>query len=662
MTAKNKVLIIDDQAVNLETLMVLLGEDYDLRAAIDGSTALQLLATGFEPDLILLDIMMPEMDGYEVCRRLKSEHATADIPVIFLTALDSEADEALGLELGAVDYITKPFNPALVKKRINTHLELKAQRDILRSELDRKTIELLHSHASLNEKEAFLQKVLETVPVGIGLSIDRKLQWVNRRMEEMTGYSSAELRGESSRLVYFSDAEYTRVGREKYDQISRCGSGPIDTKLKRKDGSAIDVLLRSTPLNAADRSAGVIFTALDISRRKIKEEILKAQFHLSRYAGSHGVDELLRELLDCVEELTGSEVGFYHFVEDDQKTLLLQGWSSNALRRLHRSEDAEKRFPVETVATWSDCVLRQRSMVHNGPAHSVIHKGLPEGYPALFRELVVPVIRHERVVALLGVGNKRLEYTRDDVEVMETLADLAWDIVVKKRIEEQIVHAKEEWEATFDAMNDMVTIHDRDQRIVRANKTAAGILHLSPAQLVGQKSCSVFATTGDVHDSFPLAETIADGGVHSAVVDCPQLGKIFSVSTSALPQRENLPEYFIQVARDITAQKKIEVAFKNSEEQLRTLINATPDVICLKDGEGRWLEANNSEVELFALQGVDYHGKSDLELAEATQHEVYREALRSCRGPVTNWPGSRARRSGARKSSRCPTAANGSLI
>ncbi len=127
---KAKILIVDDTSANIETLNETLENEFDIYFATDGNDALQKVRL-LEPDLILLDIMMPVMDGFEVCRRLKENEQFRDIPVIFITALDQPDDESKGLVLGAVDYVTKPFNPDLVLLRVRNHLKMKNQRDTL---------------------------------------------------------------------------------------------------------------------------------------------------------------------------------------------------------------------------------------------------------------------------------------------------------------------------------------------------------------------------------------------------------------------------------------------------------------------------------------------------------------------------------------------------
>jgi len=124
----SRVLIVDDQPANVHVLADALGSDFELLVAGSAARALELAPSA---DLILLDVLMPELDGLEVCRRLKANEVTRRIPVIFVSALEQTEDQTQGFEAGAVDYIVKPINPAIVRARVRTHLELKAARDLL---------------------------------------------------------------------------------------------------------------------------------------------------------------------------------------------------------------------------------------------------------------------------------------------------------------------------------------------------------------------------------------------------------------------------------------------------------------------------------------------------------------------------------------------------
>ena len=165
LNSKPTILVVDDTPDNIDLLRAVLEDDYRTKIAVNGERALKIAAGGDQPDLILLDIMMPGMSGYDVCRALKADPATANIPVIFVTAMSEVADEQLGLALGAVDYITKPISAPLVLARIKTQLGMKRMQDFLRdqnhyleSEVERRVQEVaalqdvtIHAMASLAE-------------------------------------------------------------------------------------------------------------------------------------------------------------------------------------------------------------------------------------------------------------------------------------------------------------------------------------------------------------------------------------------------------------------------------------------------------------------------------------------------------------------------------
>jgi putative two-component system response regulator len=141
---KQTILAVDDTPENLDVLRGILVPDYLVKAATNGKTALKIADTQ-PPDLILLDVMMPEMDGYEVCRRLKADPVTAKIPVIFVTAMTDVKDEQRGFDVGAVDYIPKPIQPAIVQARVQTHLALADQQRTCEMVVHRRTAELEES-------------------------------------------------------------------------------------------------------------------------------------------------------------------------------------------------------------------------------------------------------------------------------------------------------------------------------------------------------------------------------------------------------------------------------------------------------------------------------------------------------------------------------------
>jgi putative two-component system response regulator len=159
LPSKQTILIVDDVLVNIKLLTGTLKSEYEICSATNGLDALEIASSDNPPDLILLDVMMPEMDGYEVCKRIKKNRYTQNIPVIFITAQDEESHETRGFEVGAVDYIKKPFNREIVKQRVRTHISLKSarealenQKNILKEKVKERTRELEETQKEIVER------------------------------------------------------------------------------------------------------------------------------------------------------------------------------------------------------------------------------------------------------------------------------------------------------------------------------------------------------------------------------------------------------------------------------------------------------------------------------------------------------------------------------
>jgi len=153
---KQTILIVDDSPENIDVLHAVLHPLYTIKAATSGDKALKLVHSDPQPDLILLDVMMPGLDGYEVCRLLKAEACSRDIPVIFVTARGEIADEEHGLRLGAVDYLAKPVSPPIVRARVHNHLQLKYHQDNLQRLVLERTRELAMTRSATIESMAVL--------------------------------------------------------------------------------------------------------------------------------------------------------------------------------------------------------------------------------------------------------------------------------------------------------------------------------------------------------------------------------------------------------------------------------------------------------------------------------------------------------------------------
>ena len=186
------LLIVDDSPENLTVLGELLQDSYKVRAANSGARALELAALQPQPDLILLDIMMPDMDGFQVLARLRADALTQDLPVIFVTAMSADADEEHGLALGAADYITKPIRPAVVLARVRNQLELrqarqqlKQQNDFLEQEINRR----MHDNQLVQDVSIrALAHLAETRDLETGKHLRRVQEYIRLLAEQLRSH------------------------------------------------------------------------------------------------------------------------------------------------------------------------------------------------------------------------------------------------------------------------------------------------------------------------------------------------------------------------------------------------------------------------------------------------------------------------------------------
>lgn len=206
---RTTILIVDDEPTNLAVLTQILQADYRVRAARSGELALRAVASDPRPDLVLLDIMMPEMDGYEVLAKIREQADTRDVPVIFVTALNADEDEKRGFDLGAVDYLTKPIRPAVVLARIQAHLELKAARDrlanqnaVLEAKVAERTAELKNALTKVEAAHSSLKKTYFGTLMAINSLVElrnaalgthsRRVSEIARQVAPQLGMSATE--------------------------------------------------------------------------------------------------------------------------------------------------------------------------------------------------------------------------------------------------------------------------------------------------------------------------------------------------------------------------------------------------------------------------------------------------------------------------------------
>ncbi len=261
---------------------------------------------------------------------------------------------------------------------------------------------------------------------------------VNNETCIRSGYSKAELENMSVFDLLYCKNERNAIIKQWGEWSA--GGYVIKTEANhgRKDGSTFPVELSVRKVAFGGRHY-ILALARDITGRKLSEKLTSARLRLVEYSRDHNVKEFLKKTLDEAEELTSSKVAFYHFIDQDTGTISLQEWSDNTTGKFcNIAENYKMHYPLSKAGIWTDCVKERRPIIHNDYEALPGRKGMPEGHAEIRRQLTVPVIRGNKIIAVLGVGNKEQDYSMKDVEIITQLAEQAWDIAEKKIAEDAL--------------------------------------------------------------------------------------------------------------------------------------------------------------------------------------------------------------------------------
>jgi PAS domain S-box-containing protein len=286
MNDRGSILVVDDTAASLRVLSeILQQEGYSVRPANSGTLALASIAA-HHPDLILLDIRMPDMDGFEICRRLKADEATGHIPIIFQSAATELADRLEGLRLGAVDYISKPFQREELLARVKTHLELARLRENLEEsvrartkQLELEVAERKRTEERLKDNEARYRALFEGVPDALLIAdiATGVIRNVNQSACRLFARTRDELVG-----VHYTSLHPPRLARETEQAFRNHSHGategksgaPVEHVILRADGTEIPIEIRTQPV-ILDGTMMMLGVFRDVSERKRAEEALR---------------------------------------------------------------------------------------------------------------------------------------------------------------------------------------------------------------------------------------------------------------------------------------------------------------------------------------------------------------------------------------------------
>jgi DNA-binding response OmpR family regulator len=300
------------------------------------------------------------------------------------------------------------------------------------------------------------------------------------------------------RLPAYDGMSALRLSREQRSDIPFIfvsGAMGEEAAIEALTQGATDYVLKHNLSRLAPAVQRALQEARNLRERRRNRMINAARIHLMQFAATHCLDELIEETINQAENLTESLIGFYHFVDDDQQALTLQNWSTRTKAQFCKAQGKGLHYPIAEAGVWVDCVRERKPVVHNDYITLPHRKGLPEGHAKVVRELVVPVMRGEKIKAILGVGNKPADYSQKDVEAMSLLADLVWEITERKQAEEDLYRLNQELERRVaertqeleashtdleKAYRDLQAAHSRmlqQEKMASIGQLAAGVAH-----------------------------------------------------------------------------------------------------------------------------------------------------------------------------------------
>jgi PAS domain S-box-containing protein len=338
-------------------------------------------------------------------------------------------------------------------------------KDLKKRILERQSdlLELEESHRELRSSEQKYRLLFEQMMDGFALHevicdrqghpVDYRFLAVNPVFETFTGLDAKDIVGKTA-LEVMPTTE--KVWIERYGKVAL--GGPPDHF--EEFSAALNRYYEVRAFSPEPNKFAVIFH--DITQRKYSENITLAHMKFIEIATTQSLDDLMQAALDEAEVLTGSCIGFFHFMDADQETLTLQNWSTRTVKEFCKAEGKGMHYPVGQAGVWVDCVYTKMPVIHNDYASLPNRKGLPEGHAAVKRELVVPVLRGGMIIALLGVGNKETDYTQKDVEIVQQLADVAMEIVERKRAELAREKARQDYKSLVQTIDGIVWESDAD--------------------------------------------------------------------------------------------------------------------------------------------------------------------------------------------------------
>ncbi len=458
------------------------------------------------------------------------------------------------LEIKAQNFIGKPpINGIIINSRDVTE----------KKENERKLKESLERYEKLFEgaNDAVFLADGET-----GLILD-----ANPKAEELTGRTKSELIGMHHSRLHPEDMEEDT--RESFkDDVAR-GPNTIYKKFTvlHKSGKLIPVEINPGVVEIEGKKClyGIF---RDISASVKTDQVFEEALNLYNEADEITLEDILKRRLDVGMRVTDSEIGYVHFIDPVRKKVFLHIWSDSAIENC-ALDLREQDYPIERAGVWADCARSGKPAIHNDYANLANKKGIPEGHVAVERHMSVPVFQDGKLVAIMGVGNKKEDYSKLDSDLLSGVASNVWNVYRRKKAERALVESERRFKALFEQSNVGSATTDLEGRIMTVNRKLCEMLEYSAEEL---KSMHVNDIThpDDIETEYEEVKGVRDGEKDDSVMEkrfVAKSGKVIPglMNTRAIRDAEGNIEYIIGSVTDITELKETEKALLESKEKLR---------------------------------------------------------------------------------------------
>lgn len=573
----NNILVVDDNPDNLRVLVnVLAQNNYKVRAALSGELALRSLEI-VRSDLILLDIIMPEMDGYQVCKQIKANPKLADIPIIFISALHQVPDKIEAFSLGGVDFITKPFETDEVLMRVKTHLEihqlqrqLAEQNDLLQKEIS----ERKKSQQQLQRSEERFRSLVNVIPHGVAeLDLTGRVTFSNASYNRIFGYERGELEG----IPLWELSKETDDYQKEQSYFQQLISGPspptayVGVK-KRKEGSLIHVQLDFDRLYANEGElTGFVVVVTDVTPWVNAEKALRRE------------REFTQLILDTEPNFVFVKDKDGYFVTVNQALARFFGMTPEQLISKHCSEvmGNEECAPSEQRAL---CTLQTLETDENYTVEdgSVLH----------FHSFRTPLCLADGTVHTLCIST---------------------NITTYKRIEQALRLSEQKFRQFFENEPAYCYMASADNSILDVNRAACYMLGYWKEELIGRPIEMVYAPESLLKVNRLVKLWKGDGpfkDVELTVITRYRERRIVLLSAGVVKDDAEKIQLLVYVQRDITERRRMEEALRVNEQRYRLLIGSLPDTaVILLDRKLKLLVVEGEEMTKNNFNKEDIEGK-----------------------------------------------------